>query len=73
MHQIFNMMFDNRLIFPPIPRPRRILDLGYGSGSWAIEVAEQYPECEVGVLFLYSLSPLGTLDWQISGISGPAP
>ena len=47
MHQIFNMMFDNRLIFPPIPRPRRILECGSGSGAWAMEVAEQYPECEV--------------------------
>lgn len=47
MHGIFNMMFDNRLLFPPIPNPRRILDCGYGCGSWAIEVAEQYPECEV--------------------------
>ncbi|KAL2153140.1 hypothetical protein VTH82DRAFT_4295 [Thermothelomyces myriococcoides] len=46
MHGIFNMMFDNRLIFPPIPRPRRILDCGSGSGAWAMEVAEQYPECE---------------------------
>ena len=47
MHGIFNMMFDNRLIFPPIPRPRRILECGSGSGAWAMEVAEQYPECEV--------------------------
>lgn len=47
MHEIFNMMFDNRLIFPPIPRPRRILECGSGSGAWAMEVAEQYPECEV--------------------------
>lgn len=41
------MVFENRLIFPPVPRPRRILECGSGSGAWAIEVAEQYPECEV--------------------------
>ncbi len=45
---MFNLMFDNRLIFPTMPRPRRVLDCGYGSGAWAIEVAEQNPECEVG-------------------------
>lgn len=49
LHGVFNMVFDNRLIFPPIPRPRRILECGSGSGAWAAEVAEQYPECEVGV------------------------
>jgi len=48
MHVLFNLLFDNRLIFPPIPNPRRILECGSGSASWAIEVAEQYPECEVG-------------------------
>ncbi|KAK4678094.1 hypothetical protein QC764_304520 [Podospora pseudoanserina] len=45
-HELFNMVFENRLIFPPVPRPRRILECGSGSGAWAIEVAEQYPECE---------------------------
>ena len=50
MHAVFNMMFENRLIFPPIPRPRRILECGSGSGAWAAEVAEQYPECQVGEL-----------------------
>jgi hypothetical protein len=46
-HKVFNRVFDNRLIFPPIPRPQRVLDCGYGTASWAIEVAEQHPECEV--------------------------
>ncbi|PLB47949.1 hypothetical protein P170DRAFT_476602 [Aspergillus steynii IBT 23096] len=46
-HRIFNRVFDNRLIFPPIPQPRQILDCGYGTGSWAIEIAEQHPDCDV--------------------------
>lgn len=46
-HQVFNKVFDNRLIFPPIPRPRKVLDCGYGTASWAIEAAERHPECEV--------------------------
>ncbi|KAL2217874.1 S-adenosyl-L-methionine-dependent methyltransferase [Thermoascus aurantiacus ATCC 26904] len=46
-HQIFNRVFDDRLIFPPIPKPRRILDCGYGAGAWAVDVAERYPNCEV--------------------------
>lgn len=47
MHEVFNRVFDNRLIFPPLPTPRRILDCGFGAASWAIDVAEQFPTCEV--------------------------
>ncbi|PWY73582.1 S-adenosyl-L-methionine-dependent methyltransferase [Aspergillus heteromorphus CBS 117.55] len=46
-HEFFNGVFDSRLIFPPIPNPRQILDCGHGAGSWAVEVAEGYPRCEV--------------------------
>jgi len=46
-HRVFNLVFDNRLIFPPVTSPKKILDLGYGAASWAVEVADAYPECEV--------------------------
>lgn len=47
MHSVFSKVFDNRLIFPPIRNPRKILDCGLGAGDWAIDVAEQYENCEV--------------------------
>ena len=47
MHHVFLQLFDGRLIFPPISRPRRILDCGFGSASWAVDVAETYPNCQV--------------------------
>lgn len=43
------MIFDNRLIFPPVNNPQRILECGYGNCDWAISVAESYPDCEVCV------------------------
>ncbi|CZT00663.1 related to methyltransferase [Rhynchosporium graminicola] len=46
-HSVLNRVFDGRLIFPPVHRPRRILDCGCGTGAWASEVAEQNPQCEV--------------------------
>ncbi|PYH78144.1 S-adenosyl-L-methionine-dependent methyltransferase [Aspergillus uvarum CBS 121591] len=59
-HQVFNKVFDDRLIFPPLPsdNPERILDCGHGTGAWAVEVAEQYPQCEViGVDISPQMSP----------------
>ncbi|KAJ5599258.1 hypothetical protein N7450_000325 [Penicillium hetheringtonii] len=56
--RVFQRIFDDRLIFPPIRRPRRVLDCGHGSASWAVEVAEQYPDCEViGVDIAPHMSP----------------
>jgi len=46
-HAVLNRVFDNRLIFPPMNHLRRVLDCGYGTASWAVDVAEQYPQCQV--------------------------
>ncbi|KAI9774595.1 MAG: hypothetical protein M1840_002844 [Geoglossum simile] len=54
---MLNKAFDGRLIFPPIPEPKKILDCGFGTGSWATEVAEQYPECEVQQVIGIDISP----------------
>ncbi|KAK0751040.1 S-adenosyl-L-methionine-dependent methyltransferase, partial [Schizothecium vesticola] len=76
LHGVFNMVFDNRLIFPPIPRPRRILECGSGSGAWAAEVAEQYPECEVIGIDVYPY-PIpedapGNFDFQVDDLNSPS-
>ncbi|KAJ5133141.1 hypothetical protein N7526_004506 [Penicillium atrosanguineum] len=44
---VFHRIFDHRLIFPPIRHLRRVLDCGHGSARWAVEVAEQHPDCQV--------------------------
>ena len=49
-HHLFDLIFDERLVIPPgysLPRRGNVLDCGFGGGSWAVEVAENYPECEV--------------------------
>ncbi|KAK3905705.1 S-adenosyl-L-methionine-dependent methyltransferase [Staphylotrichum tortipilum] len=76
IHHIFNMLFDNRLIFPSIPRLRRVLDCGYGSGAWAIDVAVQNPECEVIGIDVYPY-PLpadlpANLDFQVDDLNSPS-
>lgn len=42
-------VFDNRLIFPPVSRPKMILECGFGAGDWSVDVAEQYPDAEVRI------------------------
>lgn len=54
-HQILHLVFDEKLIFPPVQKLRDVLDCGYGAASWAVEVADYYPECKVNMADLASL------------------
>ncbi|KAH8753397.1 UMTA methyltransferase [Hyaloscypha finlandica] len=47
MHIVLSYIFEGRLIFPPIDRPNGVLDCGHGTASWAMEVAQLHPLCEV--------------------------
>lgn len=49
LHSMLRMVFDNRLIFPPVSRPKLILECGFGAGDWSVDVAEQYPDAEVRI------------------------
>lgn len=46
-HQLLRYLFDDRLFFPPVKCPRRILECGYGRGHWALDMALNYPHSEV--------------------------
>jgi SAM-dependent methyltransferase len=35
------------IIFAPITAPKRVLDMASGTGRWAMEVAQQFPEAQV--------------------------
>lgn len=53
-HQILHLVFDEKLIFPPVQRLTDVLDCGYGAASWAVEVADSYPLCKVNMADLAS-------------------
>ncbi|OLN89248.1 hypothetical protein CCHL11_09605 [Colletotrichum chlorophyti] len=50
-HNLFILRFDNRLANAPPNQPgfnvRNVLDVGTGSGIWAIDFGEEHPEAEV--------------------------
>jgi methylase of polypeptide subunit release factors len=49
MHHIYNMLLGGKLYLAPLEEDKiqRILDIGTGTGIWAIEMAEQFPQAAV--------------------------
>jgi hypothetical protein len=44
------MVMDGRLHLSPFSRahpPRKVLDIATGTGTWAIEMGDKYPEAEI--------------------------
>lgn len=46
-HQVFVHVMDGEYTLAPIQDPTHILDVGTGTGEWAIRMAELSPRCEV--------------------------
>ncbi|KAL8646048.1 MAG: hypothetical protein Q9210_006358 [Variospora velana] len=46
-HHAWRLALNQSLYLAPIQNPTRILDVGTGTGIWAIEMAETFPDAEV--------------------------
>ncbi|KAH9906372.1 S-adenosyl-L-methionine-dependent methyltransferase [Xylariomycetidae sp. FL2044] len=47
INQVYLKTFDGELSLVPLESPTHILDVGTAVGEWAIDIAEQFPDCEV--------------------------
>ena len=49
MHHVWLVLFHGSIHLAPLPScgPKNALDLGTGTGLWAIEFGDMYPECSV--------------------------
>lgn len=46
-HHVMRMLCQGHLHLAPLDQPNLILDIGTGTGIWALEMAEQYPDTKV--------------------------
>ncbi|KAL8376637.1 hypothetical protein RB595_007647 [Gaeumannomyces hyphopodioides] len=46
-HHIMCLALDNKLFLAPVDNPQRLLDVGTGTGIWAIDFADEHPSAEV--------------------------
>ncbi|KAJ5929626.1 hypothetical protein N7454_006576 [Penicillium verhagenii] len=46
-HHIWLLLMKGELYQAPVQNPQKILDLGTGTGIWAIDIAEKFPEAHV--------------------------
>ncbi|OJJ50215.1 hypothetical protein ASPZODRAFT_128840 [Penicilliopsis zonata CBS 506.65] len=46
-HHIYRLLLGGALHLAPLENPLRILDIGTGTGIWAIDMADEYPGAEI--------------------------
>ncbi|KAJ9218230.1 hypothetical protein DTO166G4_96 [Paecilomyces variotii] len=58
MHEMMLLMMGQRLFLAPIAdNPQQVLDLGTGTGIWALDFADRYPNAEVTGTDLSPIQP----------------
>jgi SAM-dependent methyltransferase len=59
-HHVYNLTLSGQLFTAPIPKTqalRRVLDVGTGTGVWAIDFADEHPETQVLGIDLSPIQP----------------
>lgn len=74
-HMLYDVALEGRLHVARLralgPRPLRVLDVGYGTGIWAIEMKQRYPQAEVVAIDIGNEHPVfENYDFQVDFRSG---
>ncbi|KAF4537576.1 Tam domain methyltransferase protein [Lasiodiplodia theobromae] len=56
-YELLKVLFGMRDYFAPLHDPRKILDIGTGTGKWAIEMASQFPNADITGTDLSPIQP----------------
>ena len=46
-HHVIKLLLNGELHLAPLQDPRRVLDVGTGTGLWAIEMGDRFPNAQV--------------------------
>ncbi|KAH7034208.1 S-adenosyl-L-methionine-dependent methyltransferase [Macrophomina phaseolina] len=46
-HHVWLLTLHDALFLAPLQDPQRVLDVGTGTGLWAVDMGDRYPSCEV--------------------------
>ncbi|KAF2814278.1 putative Trans-aconitate 2-methyltransferase [Mytilinidion resinicola] len=57
LYEILKVLFKGKPHFAPLKHPRKVMDIGTGSGKWAIEMGHKYPNCEITGTDLSPIQP----------------
>jgi hypothetical protein len=66
-------VFEKNLFFAPLDHPQKILDIGTGTGIWAVEMAHKFPNSRIKGWDLSAIQPISAptnVDWEIYDCSG---
>lgn len=56
-HEMYTLTLGGELHLAPVKNPRETLDVGTGTGLWAINFADEHPECSVTGVDLSPIQP----------------
>ncbi|KAK6079946.1 methyltransferase [Seiridium cupressi] len=68
VHEVYKSAFNDEPTSVPLENPTMVLDVGAGTGEWAIDMADRYSDCEVTGIDIADIFPTfvaPNLFWEI--------